>query len=157
MVLKGYKQTPEHIAKRIKRGPDHHHWQGKRVSVRGGRARALRLYPDIGPCELCGNPRSERHHVDENTANNEPSNIAIICRRCHMRTDGRLKRLSEQGKERIGKLIVLAANKRWANDHCPQGHIYSGKNNKGVRICKTCNRDCKRRKRTNDNRTASNG
>ena len=56
---RGYKQTPEHVEKRKRFGPDHH-------------------------------ARAERHHIDGNTANNKPGNIAFLCRRCHMREDGRL-------------------------------------------------------------------
>lgn len=84
----GYKQSPEHIAKRIKRGEEHPNWKGDEITERSGRSRALRAFPD-GPCEVCGEP-AERHHKDGNTANNSPSNIAMLCRRHHMTADGRL-------------------------------------------------------------------
>lgn len=89
---RGYKQTPQHIQNRADaiRGENHYGWQGDDVSERGGRARALRAYPNIGPCEKCGAAKSERHHKDGNTANNNPANIEILCRRCHMTEDGRL-------------------------------------------------------------------
>lgn len=87
---RGYTQQPEHIAAMVKAGSEHPQWRGDQVSVRGGRTRALRLYPDIGPCTRCGSANTERHHIDENTANNDPDNIAILCRRCHMVEDGRL-------------------------------------------------------------------
>lgn len=88
---RGYKQQPQHIAARARRGSDHAQWRGDEVSVRGGRKRALKAYPNVGPCTRCGAPKAERHHIDENTANNDPSNIAILCRRCHMLVDGRLE------------------------------------------------------------------
>lgn len=87
---KGYKQTPEHAAKRIRRGPQNHQWKGDRAARGTGHCRAIRLYPDIGPCSKCGDSKSERHHLDDNTLNNDPSNIAILCRRCHMLSDGRI-------------------------------------------------------------------
>ena len=87
---RGYKQTPEHVEKRKRFGPDHHAWAGGDVSEKGGRKRALRMYPDAGACTECGAARAERHHIDGNTANNKPGNIAFLCRRCHMREDGRL-------------------------------------------------------------------
>lgn len=89
---RGYKQSPEHIAKRAakSRGETHPNWTGDQVSEKGGRKRALKLYPEIGPCQECGAAKSERHHIDGNTANNERANIAILCRRCHMAADGRL-------------------------------------------------------------------
>ena len=87
----GFRQTQEHIEKRTRRGSDHYAWQGDLVSERGGRNRALRLYPKIPPCERCGNEKSERHHRDGNTANNAPDNIAPLCRKCHMEVDGRLE------------------------------------------------------------------
>src|SRR3990167_254255 len=86
----GYKQTAEHIQKRKRFGAKHHAWKGEAVSEKGGRTRAQRLYPAIGSCQQCGNQRAERHHRDDNTANNRKSNIAILCRRCHMQSDGRL-------------------------------------------------------------------
>jgi hypothetical protein len=90
-MRKGFKQSQEHIAKRIKSGPDHQNWKGDEIHEKSGRTRALRLYPKIGPCTICGNKKSERHHRDGNTLNNSPFNIAILCRKCHMTVDGRIK------------------------------------------------------------------
>lgn len=89
---KGYRQSEEHRRNRSEaiKGDKHHRWAGDLISEKGGRKRALRMYPDLGPCSLCGAPKAERHHIDANTANNDPSNIAVLCRRCHMETDGRL-------------------------------------------------------------------
>lgn len=44
------------------------------------RARKLR-----GPrCEACAAETSlQAHHIDENQANNDPSNIQTLCKRCH--------------------------------------------------------------------------
>lgn len=92
----GYKQSPDHIAKRVRWGADNHRWQGDEVSIRGGRARAERLYRDIGACGNCGNGRAERHHINGNTADNRPTNIALFCRPCHMAEDGRLDAVREQ-------------------------------------------------------------
>lgn len=91
----GYQQSPEHIAKKTRAGDKHYAWLGDAVSVRGGRTRALRLFPTIGPCEGCGDVKAERHHKDGNTSNNDASNIAALCRRCHMAIDGRLAQCRE--------------------------------------------------------------
>jgi hypothetical protein len=96
---RGYKQSAEHIAKRIKRGPEHHHFTGDSVSVRGGRSRALRAYSPQS-CEKCGNEKADRHHKDGNTANNTRRNIEFLCRRCHMSEDGRLAAFREQSVTR---------------------------------------------------------
>ena len=95
---RGYTQTEEHKQKRLQsiRGEGHPRWQGDSISEKGGRARALRMYRDIGPCQSCGDPKAERHHIDANTANNAPSNIAFLCRRCHMKEDGRLYRVTAE-------------------------------------------------------------
>lgn len=87
----GHKRTPESIAKGTRWGVEHHAWQGGNVSETGGRARALRKFPIIHPCELCSSPQTERHHRDGNTANNEAANVWFLCRRCHMQQDGRLE------------------------------------------------------------------
>ena len=120
----GYRQTEEHIKKRIRFGEDHANWVGDSISEKAGRGRAQRKYKQIGPCVLCGNEKSERHHIDGNTANNEAENILIVCRRCHMKTDGRL---SEFTALAIANQKVAVA-KRWINradstyktgDKCP--------------------------------------
>jgi DNA modification methylase len=51
----------------------------------------------------CGAVRGERHHRDGDTSNNDPANIAVVCRRCHMAADGRLdafKDLARRNRER---------------------------------------------------------
>jgi hypothetical protein len=90
----GYKQPPEHIEKRKRIGEQHYAWHGETTSVRNGRKRALKLYPVIGPCVDCGAENSERHHVDGNTSNNARANVQFVCRRCHMKKDGRLARFT---------------------------------------------------------------
>lgn len=95
---RGYHQTPEHIEKRKRFGHEHHGWAGDSVSEKGGRARALRLYPDVGPCRSCGAARAERHHIDGNTANNDAANIEALCRRCHMEADGRMEKARQWRK-----------------------------------------------------------
>jgi hypothetical protein len=96
----GYKQSADHIKKRIKSGSSHPNWKGENVSVRGGRTRAERMYPKIGPCTICGNKKSERHHRDGDTSNNSPFNIVILCRKCHMTEDGRLEKFKLVNKKK---------------------------------------------------------
>jgi hypothetical protein len=72
-------------------GPAHPAWKGDAASDNVKRKRARRLYP-LGPCERCGKPGRHRHHIDGNPGNNDPSNIKIVCPRCHMVIDGRLAR-----------------------------------------------------------------
>lgn len=105
----GFRQSPEHVAKRTKWGPDHHAWAGGDISEKGGRSRAERRYRDIGLCWGCGSNRAERHHIDENTANNAPSNIAVLCRRCHMERDGRLDEFIELAKRNQPRAVAA----RW--------------------------------------------
>ena len=70
-------------------GERHYAWKGDLATVKSKRERAITLY-ELGDCEDCGKPARDRHHKDGNTGNNAPSNIAILCRRCHMAADGRL-------------------------------------------------------------------
>jgi len=87
---KGFRFSANDLAKRkYARGDKHPQWTGDAVSEKAGRKRALKLYPVIGPCR-CGADKAERHHKDGDTANNVPSNIEPLCRRCHMEEDGRL-------------------------------------------------------------------
>jgi hypothetical protein len=74
------------------RGSKHHNWKGDAATKSTKRQRATRLF-QLGPCEQCGRPATDRHHKDDDPGNNNPSNIMILCRRCHMVLDGRLERL----------------------------------------------------------------
>lgn len=65
-------------------------WKGDAASRSAARDRLKRRVPVSGPCETCGEPAMDRHHKDGSTHNNDPSNIAMLCRRCHMEADGRL-------------------------------------------------------------------
>ncbi len=87
----GYKQSPEHIANAVQGGAGAP--LKENVSVKSARSRAQRWYPDTGPCEFCGAEPAERHHRDSDARNNARSNIALACRRCHMKLDGRLDAL----------------------------------------------------------------
>lgn len=143
MCRVGYKQTPEHVAARMRYGKNNHGWLGDEVSAKGGRTRAIRAFPEIGPCEMCGAARAERHHRDGNTANNAPSNIAPLCRKCHMAKDGRLEEFSKMAKTRVADAISASAAKRRSRTHCKNGHPLAGANlytHNNKRSCKTCQR-----------------
>lgn len=75
-------------------GSNNARWKGDQAGAQAGRLRAEKMYRKIGPCVRCGSERSERHHKDGNTLNNDPSNIEIVCRRCHMEEDGRLSQFA---------------------------------------------------------------
>lgn len=71
-------------------GQDHPSWRGAMASDNSKRHRAWRRF-SLGPCERCGNPGTDRHHRNGNL--DDLRDIAILCRRCHMQSDGRLERL----------------------------------------------------------------
>lgn len=73
-------------------GPLSGQWLGEAAQDKAKRHRARMLFP-LGPCEKCGAKGVDRHHRDGDTGNNVPSNIRILCRRCHMAEDGRLVQL----------------------------------------------------------------
>lgn len=151
----GYKQSPEHVAKRreAQLGEKHHAWVGERVSARGGRTRALRMYPEIGPCVRCGSARSERHHRDGNTANNSEANVIPLCRKCHMAEDGRLEQVRRDARANQRRAVAVSAASRARILHCPRGHPYAGSNlyiKNGARNCRRCLNDYKRNKRASE-------
>lgn len=88
-------------------GESHHRWS-QHPTVMTGHKRAQRLYPTVQPCEVCGSPRSERHHKNGNTADNRRRNIAWLCRKHHIAED-RLELL----QERCRKMAKAAALIRW--------------------------------------------
>ena len=82
-------------------GPLSHLWRGDAVGAAAHRRRARYCHPQLGLCQDCGDrPASERHHVDGDVTNDDPANIALLCRRCHMRQDGRLAALIAANKSR---------------------------------------------------------
>lgn len=72
-------------------------WKGEAAKKGAKNARARYWFEAFG-CEVCEKEPAERHHIDGNPGNNEPDNIAILCRRHHMEADGRLIRRGEDGK-----------------------------------------------------------
>lgn len=75
-------------------------WKGDAALPTTKRQRAQKSYP-LGACQDCGDPATDRHHRDGDTGNNAPANIAILCRRCHMRIDGRLEQLAATQRPRV--------------------------------------------------------
>lgn len=64
-------------------GTSNHRWKGDDVGSSGGHARAIKMY-DATECAECGSVyRLQRHHIDRNPANNEESNIVILCEPHH--------------------------------------------------------------------------
>lgn len=146
----GRKQTPEQIKKRLRFGEEHFAWVGDEATIKTGRTRAERKYA-LEPCETCGeqNKRIDRHHKDGNTLNNERENIKFLCRKCHMAEDGRSKVFSAYCLEHIHTLQATAWKRKKEKTHCLHGHLFSpentGRDPKGSRVCRACNRDAHRR------------
>ena len=74
-------------------------WMGDKATAHTGRRRAQEWFP-LEPCEVCGSDKSERHHKDDDTLNNDRSNIQFLCRKHHMEIDGRLAILTTKYKGR---------------------------------------------------------
>lgn len=67
-----------------RQGDKHPLWKGAQASKNQGRDRA-RYWNPKQPCQVCGATKSELHHVDGDTLNNEPSNLMHLCRPHHRR------------------------------------------------------------------------
>lgn len=81
-----------------RRGEGNSNWSANPTRHAG--SQRARYWYDLQPCEVCGSEKSERHHRDGDSRNNERSNIMFLCRRHHMIEDGRMQRLHQ-------------ANQRW--------------------------------------------
>src|SRR5687767_654869 len=92
-------------------GERHHYWRGSKACDSAKRGRAQRRI-GLGPCEVCGSERTERHHLDGNLDNCDPENIAILCRKHHMEADGRMTVLRERNQARARSCPVSSARGR---------------------------------------------
>ncbi len=126
----------------VRHGPDHPQWKGDAAREGTKRARARRAYP-LGKCERCERTAVDRHHIDGNTGNNAPENIARLCRRCHYAADGRIDAM------RV-RMAALAAEKA-ARPACIRGHAFTPETTyreaDGSRRCRVCARDLRRASR----------
>jgi hypothetical protein len=61
----------------------------------------------------------ERHHIDGNPLNNDPSNIQIVKRKEHMSVDGRLSKTLERNKKGLSVIskqkISTTVKNLWKN------------------------------------------
>lgn len=89
MSMRGWNLRAENPDRPTVRGENHPCWKGNSARSETKRARAQRAYA-LESCEKCGEPATDRHHIDGDTGNNERTNIMLLCRRCHMEIDGRL-------------------------------------------------------------------
>jgi hypothetical protein len=63
-------------------------WAGRhkptdQITRHYGRGRARAIHPSQ-PCEVCGNPKTDRHHRNGNATDNSAENIAFYCRLHHL-------------------------------------------------------------------------
>jgi len=78
-------------------------WKGDAADPDTGRDRARRWFPLPTVCCECEvAPATERHHLDGNPLNNT-NNVLPVCRRCHMRLDGRLETMPHGPKPKPPK------------------------------------------------------
>jgi len=58
---------------------------------------------DTTPCNICGFVREhamDKHHIDSNHKNNDPSNIMVLCTACHRELHIKKRGTAEHQKER---------------------------------------------------------
>ena len=79
-----------------KTGSNNPNWKGRESSADSAYERTRRIYPMLGICAMCSSPAIDRHHVNGDYHNNSPENVMMLCRRDHMKLDGRLETLRER-------------------------------------------------------------
>ena len=62
------------------KGPNNNHWQGG-CSPAYYQEIAKEAHGQL--CMLCGKPAVLVHHKDEDRHNSDPSNLEVLCKRCH--------------------------------------------------------------------------
>lgn len=71
------------------------------------------LKKQIGKCQSCGHDGSGKNylttaHLDQNPTNNEPENIKVLCRSCHIQFDQKFH------------LFTMSTSKKTDNSHLPE-------------------------------------
>lgn len=112
----------------VAQGERHPAWKGDAATTTTKRERAQRRY-QLGQCERCLKPATDRHHRDGDTGNNAPSNVELLCRRCHMIVDGRLSALRNRPRRRLPPRACrvcqrLEPPRRMWRDRCHRCHEY---------------------------------
>ncbi len=64
-------------------GSGDHRYTGGAHEWKNGNSACCSLYPLDGANCVCGSEAKERHHIDRNTKNNDPTNIEFVCVPCH--------------------------------------------------------------------------
>jgi hypothetical protein len=106
------------------KGEAHHAWKGHAATPKRGRVRAESLFDITGQtCATCRTtPARERHHLDGDPLNNDPTNVVFLCARCHHHAH--------------------------LKTHCIRGHPLEGANARvqrgGERACRACDAERKR-------------
>jgi hypothetical protein len=92
---KSRRTCSEKCARVIRSGERSALWLGDDVTPQAARARARRQVC-VTACERCGHDgsryRLDVHHRDGNPYHNDPANLEVLCRSCHMREHAARKR-----------------------------------------------------------------
>jgi len=76
-----------------------------------GRLEAKRLYSLDGvACLDCGRPAAHRHHADGDTHNNTPSNVALLCHRCHLRRERQEHKVGSRTRLTLAQIERIKGN-----------------------------------------------
>lgn len=105
-----------------------------------GHIKAQKLYA-ADKCLVCGSSSGwiERHHRDGNEYNNDPDNVLVCCRRCHMEEDGRLGKAIDRAKR------INQKKREIAPTHCSLCHESLEIGEIRNRMCKRCDQRVNRR------------
>lgn len=111
-------------------GPNNPNWKGGRSQTY-----VSNLYSVEGKlCERCGADEDiVRHHKDEDRANNDQSNIEILCRGCHSshHHKGKSKNWTSEGLARLS--AASSGNKYWVGKrHSDKSKLKMGRSQKKV-------------------------
>ncbi len=113
------KHSEKAIAKMRHMGSDNPIWKGDEATEEAIRQRLHRSMPV---------PKGhERHHIDGNVRNNDPSNILVLTRRKHMIEDGRMEAWIKRNKMRRGMQLSPETKAKMSEAHSGSKHHMWGK------------------------------
>jgi hypothetical protein len=133
-ALKQYANSPtSHQHVRPITGPEHGCWK---TGINNKTRRRIAFQAWGMTCQQCGSTENVQvHHKDYNQRNNDPANLAVLCRTCHARIHGKDRigrKHSEETKAKLRALALLRPHRKMSAETIAKMILAAQKRERGL-------------------------